>query len=164
MLRQNEFKEALNKVLAVKDRFKGLRTKYYVLKAFASTAEVCSHGLGRHCAAHFGVHLQPSLPLHTKGILFSKRHLSARPGFQVILSLLEDSQREAKPDKALQQPLRSRSKSLLDLILRRSIHSSGSRGQIFMGDSIKADDLLDKPDLLRCKKSLARVRLSVLKE
>ena len=40
LLRQKERKEALAKALAVKDRFKGVRTKYYVLKAFASTAEV----------------------------------------------------------------------------------------------------------------------------
>ena len=39
-MRQKERKEALAKALAVKDRFKGVRTKYYVLKAFASTAEV----------------------------------------------------------------------------------------------------------------------------
>ena len=40
LLRQKERKEALAKALAVKDRFKGVRTKYYVLKAYASTAEV----------------------------------------------------------------------------------------------------------------------------
>ena len=32
--------EALEKANMVKDRFKGKRTKYYVLKAFSSTAEV----------------------------------------------------------------------------------------------------------------------------
>lgn len=39
-LRSGRHQEALEKALMVKDRFKGRRTKYYVLKAFASTAEV----------------------------------------------------------------------------------------------------------------------------
>ncbi|KAL3913051.1 MAG: hypothetical protein SGPRY_008123, partial [Prymnesium sp.] len=40
-MRENKKGEALARALKVKDRFKGVRTKYYVLKAFASTAEVC---------------------------------------------------------------------------------------------------------------------------
>jgi len=39
-LRQGKNDEALMRVMKVKDRFKGVRTKYYVLKAFASTSEV----------------------------------------------------------------------------------------------------------------------------
>jgi len=39
-LRDGKKEEALSRALLVKDRFKGVRTKYYVLKAFASTAEV----------------------------------------------------------------------------------------------------------------------------
>jgi len=39
-LRSGRHQEALEKALMVKDKFKGRRTKYYVLKAFASTAEV----------------------------------------------------------------------------------------------------------------------------
>ena len=40
LLRSGKREEALEKALLVKDRFKGKRTKYYVLKAYASTAEV----------------------------------------------------------------------------------------------------------------------------
>lgn len=42
LLRSGQKQEALEQVLQVKDRFKGKRTKYYVLKAFASAAEVDS--------------------------------------------------------------------------------------------------------------------------
>ncbi len=40
LLRSGQFEEAFERAMRVKDRFKGKRTKYYVLKAFASTAEV----------------------------------------------------------------------------------------------------------------------------
>jgi hypothetical protein len=40
LLRSGLQDQALEKALKVKDRFKGKRTKYYVLKAFSSTAEV----------------------------------------------------------------------------------------------------------------------------
>ncbi len=39
-LRKGERQQALEKALQTKDRFKGKRTKYYVLKGFTSTAEV----------------------------------------------------------------------------------------------------------------------------
>ncbi|KAL1515655.1 hypothetical protein AB1Y20_002273 [Prymnesium parvum] len=58
LLRSNQAREALDKALAVKDRFKGVRTKYYVLKAFASTAEVILQLLeGSHATA--GIERQP---------------------------------------------------------------------------------------------------------
>ena len=51
LLRMGDEEGALGYALKVKDRFKGPRTKYYVLKAFASTAEVflrlLEHGLER---------------------------------------------------------------------------------------------------------------------
>jgi len=40
LYRSNKREEALEKALQVKDRFRGPRTKYYVLKAYSSTAEV----------------------------------------------------------------------------------------------------------------------------
>ena len=40
LLRSGQKEQALEKALKVKDRFKGKRTKYYVLKAYSSTAEV----------------------------------------------------------------------------------------------------------------------------
>ena len=40
LLRSGKREEALEKAMMGKDRFKGKKTKYYVLKAFSSTAEV----------------------------------------------------------------------------------------------------------------------------
>ena len=40
LLRSGQSQEAFERAMCVKDRFKGRSTKYYVLKAFASTAEV----------------------------------------------------------------------------------------------------------------------------
>jgi len=52
LLRSGRKEQALEKALKVKDRFKGKRTKYYVLKAFSSTAEVILKLLEDAVTAH----------------------------------------------------------------------------------------------------------------
>ena len=64
LLRSGNREEALEKCMLVKDRFKGKRTKYYVLKAYASTAEVILKLL-EDALLHSQAKLPPVSPTHS---------------------------------------------------------------------------------------------------